>query len=297
MIRELASLMPAQNAVIMPTGPAPITVMSRISSSPTICSGLLPFSLMSCDRGLRGDRLPVERVERALHRGRDAGEDGSLGQRVGARLGSPQLLHQIQELARIVRVERHDELLIVEPERVGGVDLDRPVAAADLDVALHDPHPLVRRQVVPVAAPPHPVDDPVAALRPLAGLLLGGAAAADAQPRVLLGFVPTSPAPKMPLLFDLAERNFSYGVTSPTLGAFSKRQMLLDMSQGSRIANHAYPDPLERLDLRLGNAGDGRIKGFRLARKRARDAPGDVVAGLLGSTLQHPRQPIGYLGG
>ena len=134
-----------------------------------------------------------------------------------------------------------------------------------------------------------------AALGVLAGLLTG-AAAADAGPRTLIGFVPTSPAPKMPLLFDLAERDFSYGVTSPTLGAFSKRQMLLDMSQGSRIANHAYPDPLKRLDLRLGNTGDGRVKGFRLARKRARDAPGDVVAGLLGSTLQRHGDKIGYVG-
>ena len=32
MIREVASRIPAQNAVHMPTGPAPITVMSRISS-------------------------------------------------------------------------------------------------------------------------------------------------------------------------------------------------------------------------------------------------------------------------
>src|SRR2546423_3617294 len=130
-----------------------------------------------------------------------------------------------------------------------------------------------------------------AVLGVLAGLLLGGGAAADAQPRVLIGFVPTSPAPKMPLLFDLAERNFSYGVTSPTLGAFSKRQMLLDMSQGSRIANHAYPDPLERLDLRLGHGGDGRIKGFRLARKRARAPPRDLVARLLGPTLPHRGEP------
>src|SRR5919202_5308671 len=86
------------------------------------------------------------------------------------------------------------------------------------------------------------------------------AAPAAARPRALIGFVPTTPAPKMPLLFDLAQRDFSYGVASPTLGAFSKRQMLLDMSQGSRIANHAYSDKLKRLDLRLSNDGDGRIK-------------------------------------
>src|SRR5919199_4624083 len=110
--------------------------------------------------------------------------------------------------------------------------------------------------------------------------VLAAAPAADARARALIGFVPTTPAPKMPLLFDLAQRDFSYGVASPTLGAFAKRQMLLDMSQGSRIANHAYPDDLKRLDLRLGDAGDGRIKGFRLARRRALDAPGDVVPRL-----------------
>src|SRR5205085_2356842 len=65
-----------------------------------------------------------------------------------------------------------------------------------------------------------------AVLGVMAGCLLAPAAA-GARPRALIGFMPTSPAPKMPLLFDLAERDFSYGVTSPTLGAFSKRQMLL----------------------------------------------------------------------
>src|ERR687884_1074543 len=114
---------------------------------------------------------------------------------------------------------------------------------------------------------------PASAVVGLVAAVLAAAPGAQAAPRALIGFVPTSPAPKMPLLFDLAERDFSYGVTSATLGAFSKRQMLLDISQGSRIANHAYPDPLERLDLRLGPSGDGRIKGFRLARRGAIGAP------------------------
>src|ERR687884_1390661 len=137
---------------------------------------------------------------------------------------------------------------------------------------------------------------PACAVVGLVAAALAAAPGAQAGPRALIGFVPTSPAPKMPLLFDLAERDFSYGVTSPTLGAFAKRQTLLDMSQGSRIANHAYPDKLKRLDLRLGNGGDGRIKGFRLARRRALDAPGDVVPGLLGSTLQQSGQRVGYAG-
>src|SRR3989442_817630 len=123
----------------------------------------------------------------------------------------------------------------------------------------------------------------------LAGLA-GSPATAPAQvrPRALIAFLPTQPAPKMPLLFDLAQRDFSYGVTSPTLGAYSKRQMLLDMSEGSRIANHAYPDDLKRLDLRLNPVGDARIKGWRLARKHARDTPADVV-GRAG-----PLAPLGH---
>src|SRR5205823_10179611 len=123
-----------------------------------------------------------------------------------------------------------------------------------------------------------------------------GPAAADARPRALIGFMPTSPAPKMPLLFDLAERDFSYGVTSPTLGAYSKRQMLLDISQGSRIANHAYPRDLGRVDLLAGPAGPGRIKRFGAAARRARDAPGDVVPGLLASTVEADGGAVGYAG-
>src|SRR2546421_370624 len=101
-------------------------------------------------------------------------------------------------------------------------------------------------------------------------LALAAAAPAQARPRALIAFIPTQPAPKMPLLFDLAERDFSYGVTSPTLGAYSKRQMLLDISQGSRIANHAYPRDLGRVDLLSGPAGSGRIKFFGAAARRAR---------------------------
>src|SRR5437588_12717055 len=103
-----------------------------------------------------------------------------------------------------------------------------------------------------------------AVLGVMAGCLLAPAAA-GARPRALIGFMPTAPAPKMPLLFDLAERDLSYGVTSPTLGAFSKRQMLLDMSAGTRIANNAYPIKIKRLDLQPGAGGDGPAWDFALA--------------------------------
>src|SRR5436305_3745111 len=111
----------------------------------------------------------------------------------------------------------------------------------------------------------------------LAGLAAAPAAAvSNPPPRAMIAFIPTEPAPKMPLLFDLAQRDFSYGVTSPTLGAYSKRQMLLDISQGSRIANHAYPRDLGRLDLISGPGGIGRIKGLFAAYPRAVGPAGGV---------------------
>src|SRR5437763_12708298 len=151
MIRELASRIPAQNAVIRPTGPAPITVTSRTPSSPTIRSGLLPFPLISSDGSVNPRALAIQGVECALHGQRDAREDRRLRLRVGARLGSPELLHEVQELAGIVGVERHDEFLIVEAERGRGVYLDRGVTAAGLDVAPHDPHAFFLVQPIAVA--------------------------------------------------------------------------------------------------------------------------------------------------
>ena len=121
-------------------------------------------------------------------------------------------------------------------------------------------------------------------------------AAAAAAPRALIAFVPTEPAPKSPLLFDLAERDFSYGMASPSIGAYSKRQMVLDMSQGSRIANSAYPEKLKRLDLRLDPDGGGQVKGFRRARARADDAPGEVIPGLLADTLRRRGASSAYVG-
>src|SRR5437870_8385234 len=126
-------------------------------------------------------------------------------------------------------------------------------------------------------------------------LALAAAAPAQARPRALIAFIPTQPAPKMPLLFDLAERDFAYGVTSPTLGAYTKRQMLLDMSQGTRIANHAYPRSLGRLDLVLLDGG-GRISGWTYNARRAEDAPGDVIPGLLAQTLENAGVRLGYVG-
>ena len=80
-------------------------------------------------------RLAVERVQRALQRHRDAGEARRVAHRVARGLGRAQALHEIEERADVVGVERDHELLVVEPERVGRVVVDARVFAPDLRCA------------------------------------------------------------------------------------------------------------------------------------------------------------------
>ena len=127
----------------------------------------------------------------------------------------------------------------------------------------------------------------------LAALLLLAPAASAA--RALIAFIPTEPAPDMPLLFDLEQRDFAYGLTSPSIGAYTKRQMVLDMSQGTRIANRAYDGALGALELGYGRDG-GRIDGWANDSKRALDAPGEVVPGLFGQALEDAGKKVAYSG-
>jgi hypothetical protein len=127
------------------------------------------------------------------------------------------------------------------------------------------------------------------------GVLVPLAFAHGAEGRALIAFIPTQPAPQMPLLFDLEQRNFAYGVTSPSIGSYTKRQMLLDMSAGTRIANSAYGKPLGRLDLEQG-ANGGRMRGWFYDSKRGEGAPGDVLPGLFASTLEKAGHHVGYAG-
>lgn len=127
-------------------------------------------------------------------------------------------------------------------------------------------------------------------------LVLGAAATAEARPRALVAYLPTEPAPRMPLLFDLAERGMAYGLVSPTLGGYTKRQMALDVGQGARISTRAYDEPVP--DLRLVATAEG---GFRIARwreavARADEAPGDAVPGLLAETVRRAGGRVAYAG-
>ena len=123
---------------------------------------------------------------------------------------------------------------------------------------------------------------------------LAAAPAAGAR-SALIAFIPTQPAPKAPLLFDLEQRDFAYGFTSPSIGSYTKTQMLLDMSQGSRIANRAYSRPLGRLDLEYGRDG-ARMVGWFYDNRRAERAPGDVEPGLFAETLQRAGKGVAYSG-
>lgn len=114
--------------------------------------------------------------------------------------------------------------------------------------------------------------------------------------RALIAFLPTDPGPGQPLLAELAERpELAIGLTSPSVGGYTKRQTVLDMSQGARITSRAYPTPLERLDLMpVGRAG--RMQGWEAARRRAEGASGEAVPGLLATTVERAGGRVAYAG-
>src|SRR2546429_643010 len=110
-----------------------------------------------------------------------------------------------------------------------------------------------------------------AVLGVLAGLAgIPAAAPAQIQPRALIAFIPTEPAPKMPLLFDLAERDFSYGVTSPPPGG----PCPADVPRDDRDVCRARARPVGA----LAPAG-GAIPGRRERPGRARPGAGGAQAG------------------
>src|SRR4051812_20394522 len=115
-------------------------------------------------------------------------------------------------------------------------------------------------------------------------------------PRAVIAFLPTQPAPRFPLLADFARRGMAVGLMSPTLGGFAKRQMVLDVSSGSRVSTRVYPQKLKRIDLVEAPNGGGILAGWPAAVKRAKDAPGDVEPGLLAQKVEEAGGRTGYVG-
>ncbi|HEX4734719.1 MAG TPA: hypothetical protein VH247_09920 [Thermoleophilaceae bacterium] len=118
------------------------------------------------------------------------------------------------------------------------------------------------------------------------------AAPAQARPQAVIAFLPAGPGETKPLLDELAARGMAIGMTSPTVGGFKQRQMGLDMTQGTRIPTRLYSGPIGSLRPR------GRhLDGWALAAGRARDAPGDLVPGLLASTIEAAGGRVGWSAG
>ena len=113
----------------------------------------------------------------------------------------------------------------------------------------------------------------------LAALLIPAAQANAQDDRALIAFLPAADDAG---LLERMERLGAVGVTSPTVGGYDPRQMYLDIGQGARVSTRVYDDELPTLRL-LPN---GRIAGWEAAVRRADDAPGDVVPGLLGQPFR-----------
>ncbi len=77
-------------------------------------------------------------------------------------------------------------------------------------------------------------------------------------------------------------RGMSVGIMSAAQGSYSQSQLLLDITQGARIATSAYPQPRPPA-LTLGAAGA--IGGWGAALERAARAPAQLEPGLLASSI------------
>jgi len=82
----------------------------------------------------------------------------------------------------------------------------------------------------------------------------------------------------------------SIGIVSAAQGPYSAEQLLLDITQGARIASSAYTQPRPpAMALRTPGAGDtlaeGVITGWRAASRRAEDAPQLLRPGLLAAQI------------
>jgi hypothetical protein len=109
------------------------------------------------------------------------------------------------------------------------------------------------------------------------------AAPAQAAPSVVIAFYPGGIGPQTERVFErLGERpDLSFGLLGSTQGAYSVRQTLLDMTQGSRLSRSGYePGSPPSLLLRSSE-----IAGWKRAVRRAHSAPAKIVPGLLAQRI------------
>jgi subtilisin family serine protease len=133
------------------------------------------------------------------------------------------------------------------------------------------------------------------ALAAACALWLAVPASAEAEGRVALVFLPTEPAPKLPLLGSFAQRDMTVALTNPTLGGYDPRQMMLDIGQGARVSGRGYDRKLKGL-LFVREDGRARLGDWGRVLKRAREAPGDLLPGLLAREVEKAGGRVVYAG-
>jgi hypothetical protein len=129
-------------------------------------------------------------------------------------------------------------------------------------------------------------------------LALGGgdAASAAAAPSVpgqrsaLVLFLPAGES-------ELASvPGLSVGIMSASQGEYSRAQLMLDLTQGARVASSSYPTPTPP-ELSLARSGGGIfVDGWRAARRRAEQAPQLLRPGLLADEIPGGAGYAGVLG-
>lgn len=89
---------------------------------------------------------------------------------------------------------------------------------------------------------------------------------------------------------------FSTGLISPTLGRYSPVQMLLDISQGSRVASSLYsPVVAPQPGLVAGASGSARFRQWPGLVRRAEVVPGTVVPGLLACAVEQAGRRVTWV--
>lgn len=117
--------------------------------------------------------------------------------------------------------------------------------------------------------------------------------------RATLLFIPGPlRTPRPALTADLQQLpGFSVGLFSPTLGRYTPLQMMLDVSQGSRVATSLYKPAIPpRPGLIFEDDGSGQMVGWTRLVDRANAVPGDVIPGLLGCTLSAAGKRVDWIG-
>jgi hypothetical protein len=88
----------------------------------------------------------------------------------------------------------------------------------------------------------------------------------------------------------------SFGFVSAIQGKYTPEQVLLDMSQGTRVQTGLYdPDDLPPSRLVPSGAG-GRLTGWAQIAQRARTPPADIVPGTLGDAVAAAGLRVAYVG-